>query len=87
MVTYEKEALSHEEQVNKGLKYLEYLRSLPKRPKKEEKPEPMPAIKTKSSGVYRVPRLENPLYRGSRRYNSIDFNMKDPDSEKVKRVL
>lgn len=36
MITFEKEALTHEEQVNKGLQYLEYLRSLPKRPKKKE---------------------------------------------------
>jgi hypothetical protein len=34
MVTYEKEALSHEEQQGRGLEYLEYLKSLPKRPKK-----------------------------------------------------
>ena len=76
MVTFEKEAMSHSEQLSKGLEYLEYLKTIPKRQKKkDEKMPPMPPLKPKS-GVYKVPRQENPLYRASRRYTSIDTSMR-----------
>lgn len=46
----------------------------------------MPPIKPKS-GVYKVHRQENPLYRASRRYNSIDLSVREGDSNSVNRVL
>jgi hypothetical protein len=37
--------------------------------------------------VYKIKKTENPLYRNSRRYKSIDFNLKDGDTESVRRVI
>ena len=56
MITFQKEPMSHSEQLCKGLQYLEYLKHLPKKQKKEEiKTAPMPPLKPKS-GVYKVSR-------------------------------
>lgn len=58
MVTFEKEALTHQEQLSKGLQYLEYLRSLPKKPKKKEEAslEPISQARPKAE-VYRVQKV------------------------------
>lgn len=45
-----------------------------------------PVVKPKVE-VYRIKKPENPLYRNSRRYKSIDFNLKDGDTESVRRVM
>ena len=34
-----------------------------------------------------MPRVENPLYRANRRYNSIDLSVREGDSSSVNRVL
>jgi hypothetical protein len=46
----------------------------------------MPPLKPKS-GVYKVIRPENPLYRVSRRYNSIDLSVREGDSGSARRLL